>query len=400
MPFRPRQYAPPEPSSPAPVTRVARSVGGLGTGVTVVALVIATALTGGLAWNLFTTQSRARESVRDTTVRRAALTADLIGSAFLASSTSEEALAELAGPPRELRKAVAAIGAASSGQQVTVLDARGRLLAAAGPGGGPDRSHRREVRAALKGRAALSDAFLDARRRWAVQIAVPFPTRSGRWVLLASAPVDLVQTFTQGFFSTASPFPGTQGYLIDGTGRILVSGDSNPDAVPTRAPGRRSRRASPAPMASGRSCRGPGRHPAGGSCSAFPTQCCTRRSGPRSSRGVVAVRRVCRGALRADGSRLHGGAAARKLTDANARERAATELAHERLHDWLTGLPNRALFATRAEHAVERPAGTGGPSSWCSWTSITTSSINDSLGHEVGDEVLREVARRLSRQRA
>jgi hypothetical protein len=48
-----------------------------------------------------------------------------------------------------------------------------------------------------------------------------------------------------------------------------------------------------------------------------------------------------------------------QLGSARERERAARELAHERLHDALTGLPNRQLFLDRTETALARARRTG-----------------------------------------
>jgi diguanylate cyclase (GGDEF)-like protein len=401
MPFNSRRYASPDASTSTstPAARLVlslRSVGGVGRGVTVLALVIAAALTGGLAWNLFTTQSRAREVVRETTLRRAALTADLIGSAFMAASAPAQALAEFRGPPRAVREAVRTRAAASKRQRVTVLDAGGRVLAAAGEGSDPQPSGRRDVRLALRGTPAFSDGFQDERGRWVVEVAVPFPSRWGRRVLLVWTPVDVVQNFTNGFFSTASPFRGTLGYLIDGTGRILGSRQPSRDGVPgplwaaleRGATGTYGDRTAMSAVVSSSRWR---------VVFSVPNAVlyASVRSPARAAWLLFAAFMAALCALLTVGSLAARGA--RRLAAATERERAASALAHERLHDPLTGLPNRTLFATRAERAVAAARRHGRTVLVVFMDIDHYKRINDSLGHELGDEVLREIARRLTR---
>ncbi len=64
--------------------------------------------------------------------------------------------------------------------------------------------------------------------------------------------------------------------------------------------------------------------------------------------------------------------------------------------DTLTGLPNRALFHDRLEHAIEDAHRTGRTLSVLMMDLDRFKYVNDSLGHGVGDHVLREVALRLS----
>jgi diguanylate cyclase (GGDEF)-like protein/PAS domain S-box-containing protein len=72
-------------------------------------------------------------------------------------------------------------------------------------------------------------------------------------------------------------------------------------------------------------------------------------------------------------------------------------LAHDAVHDLLTGLPNRALFMDRLERALHR-ADQGGQQVALYFLDLDRFKlINDSLGHEVGDRLLQRVANRLTR---
>lgn len=78
-----------------------------------------------------------------------------------------------------------------------------------------------------------------------------------------------------------------------------------------------------------------------------------------------------------------------------AMERKRAQLAHEALHDPLTGLPNRTLFRDRCLHAL---AGIGRVSSGIGVLFVDLDGfkqVNDSLGHAGGDRLLVETAERL-----
>jgi len=84
------------------------------------------------------------------------------------------------------------------------------------------------------------------------------------------------------------------------------------------------------------------------------------------------------------------------LRDITDRKRAEAELSHNAFHDTLTGLPNRALFHDRLEHALTRTARTGLDVAVVYLDLDGFKMINDTSGHEAGDRVLVEVAARLS----
>ena len=91
---------------------------------------------------------------------------------------------------------------------------------------------------------------------------------------------------------------------------------------------------------------------------------------------------------------------ARDVTDRKALEE---RLEHQAFHDELTGLPNRALFLDRLEHALARAhrTGDGSPGSAGGLVALLFvdldgfKTVNDTLGHAAGDGVLVEAARRL-----
>ncbi len=65
------------------------------------------------------------------------------------------------------------------------------------------------------------------------------------------------------------------------------------------------------------------------------------------------------------------------------------------LHDPLTGLPNRKLFADRLRHLVQRQARNGEGFAVLFIDLDRFKRVNDTLGHDVGDQLLVEVAARL-----
>jgi diguanylate cyclase (GGDEF)-like protein len=76
-------------------------------------------------------------------------------------------------------------------------------------------------------------------------------------------------------------------------------------------------------------------------------------------------------------------------------ERRQAELEQMALHDLLTGLPNRGLFAARLEEAIAAAAGTGSRLAVLFIDLDRFKEINDTFGHRCGELVLCAVSQRL-----
>jgi diguanylate cyclase (GGDEF)-like protein/PAS domain S-box-containing protein len=83
------------------------------------------------------------------------------------------------------------------------------------------------------------------------------------------------------------------------------------------------------------------------------------------------------------------------VRDISERKSLQAELEHQAFHDTLTGLPNRALFRNRVEHALGGQLRSGQSLAVLFLDIDDFKTVNDSLGHAAGDKVLQEVGKRL-----
>ncbi|MEK6327164.1 MAG: PAS domain S-box protein [Actinomycetota bacterium] len=83
-----------------------------------------------------------------------------------------------------------------------------------------------------------------------------------------------------------------------------------------------------------------------------------------------------------------------QMQDVTERKRTEARLAHQAMHDPLTGLPNRTLFTDRMQLAKAR-LGRGGSLALLFCDLDQFKAVNDNFGHDAGDRILIEVADRL-----
>jgi diguanylate cyclase (GGDEF)-like protein len=83
-------------------------------------------------------------------------------------------------------------------------------------------------------------------------------------------------------------------------------------------------------------------------------------------------------------------------TTGEAKEKVEALLAHQALHDSLTGLPNRQLLVDRLNHAIELMRRRGDNAPVVMFLDLNRFKlVNDTFGHQTGDQLLIQVAQRL-----
>ncbi|HET6430773.1 diguanylate cyclase domain-containing protein [Dyella sp.] len=80
------------------------------------------------------------------------------------------------------------------------------------------------------------------------------------------------------------------------------------------------------------------------------------------------------------------------------RQRMEAQMRHQATHDMLTGLPNRALFHDRLQHAMRRAPRADAGFALVLLDIDGFKAVNDTYGHPAGDALLQAIAQRLSAQ--
>ncbi len=373
-----------------------------GTRSIVAVLALATLLLGGVAYYLAQSQTTLRHNAETEFARRARLTANVTSATLAASLAADPAdmTSDFGGGSASLEQSLRArvhtgdVFAAIlsvNGDVVGVWPQRDRTLANA-YFDSPD------VQGAIRGGGAVSDLIMWGRPAAPmVRLSTAFNTSQGVriYVHLGSA---YVVSLASTYLTDAPEVQGARAYLVDGNGRVLASTGTVVQGTPLPEPGllAASRRQSSGNLGSSYFVAAP---VSGGTRwhlilaaerSRLLAQVASSRKAAWTLFGgfVLAVLALIAAGLKS----LRTSA---RLLAVEERERTAQRLAHERLHDALTGLPNRALFLDRTEQALARASRNDTALAVLFIDLDHFKRINDSLGHAAGDELLQELADRL-----
>jgi diguanylate cyclase (GGDEF)-like protein len=356
----------------------------------ILSAVLAVAVAGGVGIYLAHAQASARDKLREDFAQRAALAAKLTGGALAASEPSDRAFARrtFGGPKRTVQAAVDADQKAEPQARIIVLRAPDGRVLGAYPHSLRRQKHRflsePEIARANKGEIGYSN-LVSSSKGPLIMVAVPFSTKEGRRIWWASVPAEELSTFAKAYLSTALSVEGGSAFLVDGRGKLLASsgGERIGAPLPNRALAAASR--SDARGAAGGDYYVSVRVPGTSSRVLFAAPEGALLAPARSTQPV---------AWHLFGAFVFALACLLGLGAATLSRSA--RLAHERLHDALTGLPNRALFHDRTEQALAAITRRGGCLAALFIDLDRFKRINDAHGHAVGDELLVAVAGRLT----
>ncbi len=339
---------------------------------------------------LANSQASAARKLHHDYAARAGHSAQLIGSIIRSSLTQNLAYIrpEFSGAESTVQGLVDRDQTLTPSAETVVLSGDGRVLGSYPHGQARDAGaivRRPEIALARKGTPGLSDVVTytsGAIRGPAVMLTVVFTVAGKQRVWSSAAPIDQISGVATAYLGAANTIRGGRAYLIDGKG-VLVSGPGKPG----------SRFADRALVdAAGRATSGTIAGRAWASAPVAGTHWRVVFSTPTRTllTPVTATRRAA--------WLLFGGivlAIVSMLVLAAFALRSSHRLAFARLHDGLTGLPNRKVFLDRTERAMAEIHLHGGQLAVLFLDLDRFKPVNDMYGHAAGDGLLVAVTTRL-----
>ena len=352
--------------------------------------VVLLAVVAGLGWYLEHAHDTQRDALARGFEERAALTAKVTAGAL--SSTGADDLEELeqefGGPVAGLGRRLAAYDRKYGVPLGAVVDADGRVIASHPPGltaedlGGMTATDLRPGRIGENRIGDLTTGGDDP----SIMVATTFQAPDGLRAQVSPVAAAEIASFAGSYLDSAPAVRGARAVLIDSRRRIL-SGDGTVGARAPRIPP--DRQVATAPVRGTRWTV---------VFSAPEDELFAPVQGPTRILSIALLAALALALLAALALARSVVRRTAEVTAAREQERVARELAHERLHDPLTGLPNRGLFLDRTAEAVGRADRTGRTLGVMFIDIDRFKRINDSLGHAAGDEVLATMAERLRRE--
>ncbi|MEV4348358.1 sensor domain-containing diguanylate cyclase [Actinoplanes sp. NPDC049596] len=334
---------------------------------------------------LYTDRAAVRRVHRDFQ-QRAEIAGQVTTSAFTASDRQNREAAE-----QMFSGDAASVQAALDNNPTTtfgaVLSANGNLVAAQSGtlSALRDRTAIDAVAALSLQRSAMTFAnFADTPKGRLLLFGVPFTAGGQTRVWVGSVPTDTINGFASGYLIGSLGVREGRAYIVDAHGLVVAASGTDPLAAPIPDARLRAAVARAASGTVGNTYFTSAAVPGSGWRIVFvaPDHVLLQ---PVGKSRQLAWQLFGSFALAVAGAAALAGLALSR----------SARLAHERMHDGLTGLPNRILFTEKADRALAAAARRGELAALLFIDLDGFKPVNDTYGHAVGDELLTAVADRL-----